>query len=125
MNGVTVAPYRRSDEAESEGTGIWLAWKADVALQREPMLVGDPNIVDLEQHLRVAAVLQGVIECLVELGGQFILGVIHAQLVRIDELGERLQHGQDLTLVVLHPVSQGKPTDLQLLEDPMGPGKVG
>ena len=51
-----------------------------------------PHVVHPEQHLGPFTGLQRVLHRLGELGGEFVLGKVHADLIRVDQLGQRLQH---------------------------------
>ena len=51
-----------------------------------------PDVVDPEQHLGPLSGLQRVLHRLGELGRELVLGEVDPDLVRVDELGERLEH---------------------------------
>ena len=50
------------------------------------------HVVHPEQHLGPFPGLQRVLHRLGELRGEFVLGKVHADLIRVDQLGQRLQH---------------------------------
>ena len=51
-----------------------------------------PHVVHPEQHLGPLTGLQRVRHRLGKLGGEFVLGEVHADLIGVDQLGQRLQH---------------------------------